>query len=764
MERRPSGQVGTFVVLAGIVLAAFGNLVSNLVSATVPPAWVNRALPALGAVALAECVVALLLGRIQSSLRVEDPRTRSRRLRSAAVLLVALAELLAAALGAVSNVAAGKLPTQLEPFAIPLFVGVTAGVIGLAVLAFLSQSGPPVRETNRANFISHLDDRYKKLLFNALHDAAQIMQGQSQEPKAVVWPALAVGTPNGLWEPVEVQLVPVGTPISEVYDQAGGRLLILGVPGAGKTTLLLELAFTLLGRARAVRQAPVPVIFNLSTWAINQASLDVWLAEELVFRYQVPRQIARSWIANQAVLPLLDGFDDVADSQRAACAAAINTYAQAQRQLPIVVCSRIAEHRTPPIHLALRLTAVVQPLTDEQVSAYLASGGERLAELRQAVAEDAKLRDLLRTPLLLDVVTVTYSDLPRWSIPPINDPAGWRRLLFRQYIARMLERRRGLEQRMPYTPEQVETSLSWLAWQMRQHGLTDFYLEGLEPTWLADSWARRKYQWGVRLVVGIIVGGAWGLWTFVGFGGLLALTYGPLRALPGALIGAVAAAVIGAGLFALSTGERTYTTVVDRLGWSWRGMLSGVLWTLDVGLIGIVLYGLYYGRLQSGVYAAIGLAAIAGPVYIASGGLGRYRVAARDRAYPGEGLRRSLRRGIATGVATVVVTGVVGGVIFGPLGIIAMPPVIGLYVGLSNGGGVVLRHVLLLRRLRKAGILPRNLTAFLADAAAHVLLQEVGPGYRYIHGLLRDYFVEQYLSEQFVAILHGAPTHHLMTE
>ena len=61
--------------------------------------------------------------------------------------------------------------------------------------------------------------------------------------------------------------LPAGTPITQVYDQVGGELLILGHPGSGKTTLLLELAQDLLKRAEDDQLALLPVVFNLSSWA-----------------------------------------------------------------------------------------------------------------------------------------------------------------------------------------------------------------------------------------------------------------------------------------------------------------------------------------------------------------------------------------------------------------------------------------------------------------------------------------------------------------
>src|SRR5262249_43902760 len=57
--------------------------------------------------------------------------------------------------------------------------------------------------------------------------------------------------------------------VSTIYDSVG-LLLILGEPGSGKTTTLLDLAWTLLGRARNDIKERVPVVLNLSSWKKKQ--------------------------------------------------------------------------------------------------------------------------------------------------------------------------------------------------------------------------------------------------------------------------------------------------------------------------------------------------------------------------------------------------------------------------------------------------------------------------------------------------------------
>src|SRR5438445_330006 len=92
--------------------------------------------------------------------------------------------------------------------------------------------------------------------------------------------------------------LPPGTPLLQVFTNVDEELLILGEPGSGKTTLLLELARDLLDRATHDETYPIPVVFNLSSWALKQQSLSLWLIEELERKYRVPHKLAVSWVVN----------------------------------------------------------------------------------------------------------------------------------------------------------------------------------------------------------------------------------------------------------------------------------------------------------------------------------------------------------------------------------------------------------------------------------------------------------------------------------
>jgi eukaryotic-like serine/threonine-protein kinase len=297
--------------------------------------------------------------------------------------------------------------------------------------------------------------------------------------------------------------LPPGTPIIDVFTQIDGALLILGTPGAGKTTLLLELARDLIARAEQDEGHPIPVIFNLSSWAEKCAPLVDWLAEELNIRYDVPRKIGRSWIDIDMVLPLLDGLDEVKQEQRALCVEAINTYRQEHGFVPLVVCSRIVDYEALTTKLRLRSAVLVQSLTSEQVDRYLTGVGENLEGVREALRDDAILRELSETPLMLSVMALAYQGMTAEELPATGSISQRRRHLFTAYVNRMF-RRRGMDARYPQ--QQTIGWLHWLAQAMSTHAQTTFFLEHLQPDYLTNRSQRLQYAVGEGLAWGILAG------------------------------------------------------------------------------------------------------------------------------------------------------------------------------------------------------------------------------------------------------------------
>jgi DNA-binding SARP family transcriptional activator len=336
-------------------------------------------------------------------------------------------------------------------------------------------------------------------------------------PLALAWRPDAVARP---WDLIVRPLgapprpLPPETPISAVFDEMGGELLILGAPGAGKTTLLLELTAALLERAGQDPALPMPVVFNLASWAARRIPLAEWLVDELDERYQVPRALGRRWVESEQILPLLDGLDEVALQHRAACVTAINAFRAQHWLLDIVVCSRSADYALLTEKLRLQGAVEIQPLTDAQVERYLAHGGARLAAVQASLREDAALRELAETPLMLNIMALAYRSDRDAHLHARMSLEQRRAHLFQTYIRQML-RPHGSHSRYP--PQQTVRWLAWLARTLMRQSQTMLLIERIQPAWLPTSRERWVYTASVALTVGLIFGACFSL-----FGGLTA--------------------------------------------------------------------------------------------------------------------------------------------------------------------------------------------------------------------------------------------------
>jgi DNA-binding XRE family transcriptional regulator/DNA polymerase III delta prime subunit len=293
------------------------------------------------------------------------------------------------------------------------------------------------------------------------------------------------------------RLLPDGTYITQVYDEADGELLILGEPGAGKTTLLLELARDLLERAKLDVTHPMPVVFNLSSWVQKRPPLADWLIEELNLKYQVPRPLGTTWITDNLLVLLLDGLEEIAETHRAACIESINISRRERGWVPLVICSRSTDYFRQAARLFLRTAVTVQPLTAQQIDGYISSVGERLAGLRAALRVDPALQEIARTPLMLTVCAAVYQNKSCDEILTMSDREERRLLVIEQYIMQAWHRGPRTSQRIA---ERVILILAWLARQMHMRDQTELYLERLQPDWLEKMQTQTHYQkWVIRI-------------------------------------------------------------------------------------------------------------------------------------------------------------------------------------------------------------------------------------------------------------------------
>ena len=623
-----------------------------------------------------------------------------------------------------------------------------------------------VTRQNRRRLLTQIRTMWiEGVLEHSLHQAALMALDMQGQPDALSNPwHLESQETNQPPHPL-----PAGTSIVQVYEEAEGELLILGEPGAGKTTLLLELARTLVERAEADENARLPVVFNLSSWAQKRLPLSDWLVEELRTTYQVPRARGKTWIATNQILPLLDGLDEVAEEARPGCVQAITAYAQRQREqgaAPLVVCCRSQDDAALPTWVNLHRAVSIQPLTQDQIEGYLQSTKGQVAGLRQALHQDPELCELAQRPLMLNILTLAYQGAGAEELPTAGTREAQQQQIFASYVERMLGQR-GISRHA--SGEHMLQWLRRLSTQMQRHQQTVFFLEQLQPDWLADRRRRLLFQ----LVFGLFLGLGGGLLVGLVSGLVYRLLDGPVIGLVAGLVyGLVAGLLVGLainqldelrpnqGIWGSAQIGLGYRLVYGLFGGLVIGLLLGLLSDLFVGLVDGLLLGLLFG-LSAKQFNALVARRAAGPRVGLFGGLfGGFspnQLDKRPRLGPNQGIWRSARNGLVSGLVNGLVSGLFVGLIYGLFGglghglahglVIGLAAwllyglVAGLLVGLVSGLGDFLQHFALRFWLWRAGYLPWNMVAFLDEAAERLLLRKVGGGYIFMHRLLLDYFV-----------------------
>ena len=311
--------------------------------------------------------------------------------------------------------------------------------------------------------------------------------------------------------------LPIGTKAINQFDRLGmGRtLLILGDPGAGKTTTLLEITRELVARAEIDAEQTIPVVFNLSSW-LNGQKLSDWLVQELDTKYQVPQKIGRNWVIEQQILPMLDGLDEVSVERRNACVEAINQFHDEFRETELVTCSRIQDYETLTKRLQFQGAIFIQPLSEEQIYQYFEHLGTELEGVREMLQTDAKLLELAKSPLMVNIMAIAYRGLSVTDLIKMSLTDNHVEHLFETYVERMLKRRPSKQ----YSAKQTKRWLHWLSMKMFLNSQSIFLIERLQPDML-QHWSQR---WLYRLGVGIISG--------VLFGILFAVMYSFILAFP----------------------------------------------------------------------------------------------------------------------------------------------------------------------------------------------------------------------------------------
>ena len=76
--------------------------------------------------------------------------------------------------------------------------------------------------------------------------------------------------------------------------------------------------------------------------------------------------------------------------RREQCLAELRAFLTQQGFVNLAICSRTAEYERLAIRLQVRAAVVMQPVTTEQLVAYLRDGDQRFAALRQVLLDDPR--------------------------------------------------------------------------------------------------------------------------------------------------------------------------------------------------------------------------------------------------------------------------------------------------------------------------------------------------------------------------------------
>jgi uncharacterized protein YijF (DUF1287 family) len=293
--------------------------------------------------------------------------------------------------------------------------------------------------------------------------------------------------------------------------------------------------------------------------------------EELNVRYQVPKRLATAWLDAGRLILLLDGLDEVREDARAACVDAINAFAHEHAPAGLAVTCRVVEYSQLKERLRLRSAICLQPLTPAQIDAYFERAGAGLENLRVAMRDDAALRELAQTPLMLSVMTMAWRDAPAESLrSPVGTVEQRRVQLLEAYVQTALRRRPDAER--SFSDAQVRDGVSWLAKKMHQHGLTLFSLEQLQPSWLDGTTQPMAYFAITRVLAAFVFAIPFWILPIAGVAKLALLA---LATTTGLLIGALDYGIFGWELMRASSPSTR----------SWR--VLGLLLLLAMGLGGL---------------------------------------------------------------------------------------------------------------------------------------------------------------------------------
>ena len=242
-----------------------------------------------------------------------------------------------------------------------------------------------------------------------------------------------------------------------------------------------------------------------------------------------PKDVS-TWIASNALLPLLDGLDEVGPADQPGCVQAINRHLE-KHGARLVISSRPA---AGPAAERLDVQAEIVPCRSRKRPSRPASRGRRLDTLATAVGENRELAELAHSPLMLRLMIEAFPGAASTELGPIlESPIADRpERVVEAWVRKMEERPRS----DLYDRDRTRRSLAWFARQLQEHRMVRFEIERLQPTWLASPW-RWAYAILSRGLAGALVAAIFipanrGHWFLPLYGSIAGGVIGVIDALP----------------------------------------------------------------------------------------------------------------------------------------------------------------------------------------------------------------------------------------
>lgn len=640
----------------------------------------------------------------------------------------------------------------------------------------------------------------KGVLWSAMHLMARIQLEKEQRLDMIYNP----------WD--RVLEIPAQEPVNlnakssalEILNEFGGTLLILGAPGAGKTVSLLELARD---QIKCIEQdddvlQPIPVILNLSSWIKHKGSLANWIIDELVEKYVLPRKDSKIWLEKNDLLILLDGLDEVESDFRELCVQKINEFTQEYSLANIVVCSREQEYSDLETKLKFNAAIKILDLKDNQVFSFLKERRHEADIVRQVLDKDSNIREVARTPLMLNIMVLAYDELSSEKFRNYKTLEDYRSCLFDVYIEKMLQRRKKISR---FSDKDTISWLNNISVWMKVNGQSILYVEHISD-WNLSLFYKSLIQLFEFVISILLIGIPFALATesifrnlttqpflsaFIGvFGGLTAtaivllgerqsfgkLGVGIIGILGCVSLGLVTIAVTNSWQIAVLVGmvsgfmgsftfgwigrspketdhgkSITKPRVFENMEWSWKHALRGSVSTIPaavlIGMIVTFLANFVIKEISVSVTAGISVACIGVSALGLARGLIPYE-SSQKTTKPNQGIYNSFKNGLMIGSFA--------GLIFAVFSFIPLAMYLnvrnGLFSSLSFGvsglgaGGLYMGGLVFIRHYMTRVILwyldeiPWMFEGFLNYATDKIFFFRVGGGYIFIHKLLLEHF------------------------